>query len=120
MIKEVIRGEAHTEAIDFVMETCCNCHVPFFMPTQMRRELLADKERIFYCPNGHPQHYTGKTEAEKLKDRLAALEKESQQKEQALYDRLREAEADKKQLTILLKHNKKKLKECKKLTQPHT
>lgn len=69
MIKDVQRGKTHTEAIDFIMETCCNCCIPFFMPRYKKNELVKSHD-LFYCPNGHAQHYSGKSAQEKEIDDL--------------------------------------------------
>lgn len=45
--------------------TCCNCLVHFAMDQELNQRCL-DIGRTFYCPNGHPQHYT-ETEVAKLK-----------------------------------------------------
>lgn len=34
--------------------------------------LLNDTNKYFYCPNGHPQHYTGKSEEQKRIEELEA------------------------------------------------
>jgi hypothetical protein len=62
-------------------ETCCECGVLFAVAKELRDELLRSK-RWFYCPNGHEQHYTGKTEAQKLKEQLEAERRERQRAEQ--------------------------------------
>lgn len=45
--------------------TCCECGVEFGMTAQLYRNRVNDK-RWFYCPNGHQQHFTGRTDAQKL------------------------------------------------------
>lgn len=64
-----IRGTTLTlkTETEFVIEECCNCGVPFAMTDTHKKARLADKE-TFYCPNGHPQHYLGKTHDQQLKD----------------------------------------------------
>ncbi|MES1926529.1 helix-turn-helix transcriptional regulator [Salinisphaera sp. T31B1] len=56
-------------SIKFVTEQCCNCGMPFAMTADFKRRRLSDRKE-FYCPAGHPQHYTGKSEAQKLRDEL--------------------------------------------------
>lgn len=51
-------------------ETCCNCGTPFAIHAPLRQAFL-DNGSTFYCPNGHPQHYTKPT-----KKRLAEAQKE--------------------------------------------
>lgn len=60
-----------TRTITIVSETCCSCGVVFGLESEYQAERRRDR-RDFHCPNGHPQHYTGKTEAEKLRDQLAS------------------------------------------------
>lgn len=50
-----------------VTETCCSCGVLFAMVEDFYDHRRAD-HKSFYCPNGHGQSYTGKTDAQKLKD----------------------------------------------------
>ena len=50
---------------------CCNCGLPFAVPEDWNSERLRDRKN-FYCPNGHQQHYIGKTEEQKLREQLEA------------------------------------------------
>lgn len=61
-----------TALITLVAETCCrgDCGLTFGLERN-HRDRLIETHQDFYCPNGHSQHYTAKTEAEKLKDELA-------------------------------------------------
>jgi septal ring factor EnvC (AmiA/AmiB activator) len=53
-----------------VTEECCQCGVLFALPSDLKDMLLRKKAgRMFYCPNGHPQHYTG----ESFDDQIARL-----------------------------------------------
>lgn len=56
-----------------VVQECCNCHVLFAIPKYWD-DSLRQTHATFYCPAGHGQSYTGKTEAQKLRDRLAVTE----------------------------------------------
>lgn len=56
-------------------ETCCKCGLVFAMPSDFMR-LRRDDHASFYCPAGHGQHYTGATEAQKLKRDLERKEVE--------------------------------------------
>lgn len=51
-------------------ETCCRCGVVFGIEANHRARLIQKKGTNFYCPNGHPQHYIGETEADRLKREL--------------------------------------------------
>jgi len=59
----------YVDEIEFITEECCNCGMPFAMTKDYQRRRLDDHES-FYCPRGHGQHYSGKTEAQKLKKQL--------------------------------------------------
>ena len=63
-------GETFAGYTQLVVEVCCSCGVSFAMPEMLRTKALADHGRWFYCPNGHNQHFTGKTEAQQLSERL--------------------------------------------------
>jgi hypothetical protein len=58
--------------MEFYEETCCNCGCTFFI-TKKHHQLLVDTKQTFYCPNGHTQSYTGKTDAQKLKEKEEEL-----------------------------------------------
>ncbi len=60
-----------TNVETFTVEHCCNCGVAFGLSTSHRNELVKTHD-WFYCPNGHRQHYTGQTEAERLQRELDA------------------------------------------------
>ena len=50
---------------------CFSCGVEFHVPSEFDTNRRADKAD-FWCPNGHKQHYLGKTEAQKLQEQLDA------------------------------------------------
>ena len=56
--------------------TCCaeGCHVPFWI-TSAHVSRLRETHELFYCPNGHQQHFSQETEEEKFK-RLYEKEQE--------------------------------------------
>lgn len=62
------------------METivCCECGVPFGMPSDLKEKCRADSGKLFYCPNGHAQHYS-KSTATKVKEEYEAKLKEKQE-----------------------------------------
>lgn len=51
--------------------TCCNCGILFGMNEDYRNDRLRDHVS-WHCPNGHSQHYSGKSTEEKLREDLAA------------------------------------------------
>jgi hypothetical protein len=85
-----------TTALD--LEHCCACGVPFGMPTGMVHQRRED-HKLFYCPNGHSQHYTGKTEAEKQRERADRLERRLANKDEDLRATRASLTATKGQLT---------------------
>lgn len=52
-------------------QTCCDCGVLFGLEVGYDDRRHEDK-KSFYCPNGHPQHYIGKTQAQRLQEQLDA------------------------------------------------
>lgn len=71
----------------YVEITCCNCGVTFLVPPGWERQRLKDG-KSFWCPNGHPQHFTASrdkdAEISRLKQRLA----EADDTERALRDKV--------------------------------
>jgi hypothetical protein len=54
-------------SISIITEECCACGVVFGMTSGFRNERRDDK-KTFHCPNGHPQHYLGKSKDEQISD----------------------------------------------------
>lgn len=54
----------------FEVVHCCSCGMAFAMPSDFNSRRLGDHGK-FYCPAGHGQHYSGKTEEQKLREQLA-------------------------------------------------
>lgn len=50
-------------------EECCDCGMLFAITNDFMRRRKKD-HGLFYCPAGHGQHYTGRTEEQKLKAEL--------------------------------------------------
>ena len=46
--------------------TCCSCGVLFWIE-ETYYDRLKEKHTSFYCPNGHAQHFTAETDAEKYR-----------------------------------------------------
>jgi hypothetical protein len=51
---------------------CCQCGMPFAM-TKDFHERRREDHKLFYCPRGHSQHFTGKTAEQKERDHLKWL-----------------------------------------------
>jgi hypothetical protein len=77
------RGSRLTYTTELVAETCCVCGVPFAWPREMREAALKDHSVSFWCPSGHSQYFTGKTEEEKLREQLDASRRRADMAEQA-------------------------------------
>ena len=75
-----------------VTEVCCDCGVLFAMPDELHDKLVDKPGTAFYCPNGHSQHYVGKTEAQKLKEQLERREQELARRQAQLDQARAEAE----------------------------
>jgi len=58
-----------------VVQDCCVCGITFGVPADFDRRRL-DDHKSFYCPAGHAQSYTGKTEAQKLREQLARTQQQ--------------------------------------------
>ena len=51
--------------------TCCTCAITFAVPDEWEARRRED-HKGFFCPNGHSLTFTGKTEAENLREQLDA------------------------------------------------
>jgi hypothetical protein len=77
-----------------VVIDCCTCGVSFGMTTEMERARRRD-HAWFYCPNGHNQHFTAKSDADLLAEerrrakRLSDLLDDEQQQHRATERSLR-------------------------------
>jgi len=70
-----MRGMTIQETTTFVVEECCKCGMAFAMTADFRQRALDDRSIWWYCPRGHHQHYTGKTDAQKARERAERLER---------------------------------------------
>jgi len=58
-----------------ITEECCACGVIFGLTKQYQDNVRKTKDS-FFCPNGHPQHYT-RNEADRLREKLDAQVRET-------------------------------------------
>lgn len=60
-----------------VIEICCheNCGIRFGMDADFIRQRRND-HKYFFCPRGHEQYYSGKSNSEKLQDQINSLERQ--------------------------------------------
>ena len=65
--------------IHITQETCCHqdCNILFWITTEHHNNLVKCKN-TFFCPNGHPQSYLGKTNAQKVAQLKIELRDEEQ------------------------------------------
>lgn len=68
--------------VRMVTEQCCVCGMPFCMTEDFKTRHKRNGED-FYCPAGHPQHYT-ETEVQQLQRQIAARDKELEARTKAL------------------------------------
>lgn len=59
-----------------VVIDCCACGMLFGVPRDLDKRNREDPGRSFYCPSGHGQHYTGPTEADRLRRELEMVERQ--------------------------------------------
>ncbi len=59
---------------EFHLITCYACGIAFLI-SDAYDDRLRKNHKTFYCPTGHSQSYAGKTEAEKLREKLASIKK---------------------------------------------
>lgn len=69
-----MRGTQFTVESTLAIETCCACGMLFAMTEDFQQRRIND-HASFYCPAGHSQSYTGKTEAEKLREELTKTQR---------------------------------------------
>jgi septal ring factor EnvC (AmiA/AmiB activator) len=62
-------GIEYNKTISMVTAVCCQCGIPFGMPSDFKEVCQQDSNKWFYCPNGHSQHYSETTE-QKLRKQL--------------------------------------------------
>jgi hypothetical protein len=65
-------------SVEMIYQTCITCGVLFGLPANLDAEFRKNHKN-FYCPNGHEQHYSGKSEAEKLRDEKVRLQSQLDQ-----------------------------------------
>lgn len=63
------------------LKECCTCGIAYAITESRDSWLREHPGETFWCPNGHPITYVGKTEADKLREEL---ERETARKWEAL------------------------------------
>jgi hypothetical protein len=84
---------------------CCNCGITFTMPDWFYERAQNDSAIMFYCPQGHSQHYA-KSRVTKLQERLERAEARERHAKDQLEASERSKAAIKGQVTKLKKRAK--------------
>jgi len=63
---------------------CYKCGIAFCVTKDFDTKKLEHRDQNFYCPEGHEQHYIGKSDLDKMKEKLRRSELETEQAEKAL------------------------------------
>ena len=74
-VRQRITGSVNIGTVVLQIASCCSCGVIFALTADLDKRRRED-HGYFYCPNGHSQHYAGKTEAQKLREQLEAVERQ--------------------------------------------
>jgi DNA-binding XRE family transcriptional regulator len=61
------------QAVQFHVHECGECGVQFAFTEEFYRRRKEDR-KTWYCPNGHPRHFTGPSEESKLRQELERKE----------------------------------------------
>lgn len=72
---------------DLVIHECPACGVRHGFPAVLEREAKDNRGpggRTIYCPNGHAWHFTGKSDAEKLREQLAREQEQAKRTRESL------------------------------------
>jgi hypothetical protein len=77
------KGASFMKTITLETEICCNCGIPFAMPSDFRSVCLNDPLKFFYCPNGHRQHYEKSRESRLREEAEAQLRAKNLELEKA-------------------------------------
>lgn len=80
-------GHIQGEVIDFTQHECGNCGIPFFVPTRWLKNKI-NEHGSFCCPNGCNRKFTGKSDAEKVREELEALKREKERQHELLQNKL--------------------------------
>jgi hypothetical protein len=74
-VRQRVTGETTIGAVPLWVDSCCVCGVIYAVTVDFDKARRSDRAR-FFCPNGHGQSYQGKTEEQKLRERLERAEQD--------------------------------------------
>lgn len=72
---------------------CCECGLTFGLSSEFEQRRRED-HRNWYCPNGHPQHFPGKTRLEQERDAARELAQREARRRELAERRANNAEQD--------------------------
>lgn len=64
-------GNALLRDVEYTNTTCFTCGIHIFFPPHQEKR-LRESHAVFYCLSGHGQSYSGKSDVEVLREKLAA------------------------------------------------
>lgn len=80
--------------VEMRLSNCADCGMSFALPVAVAKRREED-HKSFFCPNGHPNYYPQKSEAEILRERLRTKERELEEMRTAEQERLKLARQSK-------------------------
>lgn len=81
-----------TMTIKFLSETCCSCGI-LFAVTKEYQDRRRQDHNWFYCPNGHQQHYSQKSDKEIAEENARQAQAKANEANHALLVAQRERDA---------------------------
>lgn len=111
----ITRGITVSATAELITEECCCCGVLFAMPVELKRQCRDQPGpggKSFYCPNGHSQHYTGKSKAQVERergDRLARWLEAANARATSEYDQRQAAERSNRALRAVNTRTRKRI-----------
>lgn len=72
------QAQRTTVFVTLEAETCYKCGIAFGLSSALMKYLKDHKGTTFYCPAGHPQHYIGETEEDRLRRQVEQEKKRTE------------------------------------------
>lgn len=67
-------GNPQFATVELTMINCANCGITFGVPRRFESDRRTD-HKSFFCPSGHSNYYPGKSDEERLRERVEQLER---------------------------------------------
>lgn len=97
--------------IEFSQLVCGGCGIPYYVPSEWMKVKVNEKAS-FNCPNGCDRVFTGKSEAEKVKDKYEQLLREKNQLQKVLENKIMDTIVEKRKVEDQLKRVHKGVCPC--------